>query len=54
MTVKLGGKLNVTVSDQAADVELDMTQMTYTSTHDKNPNDTSAPAPAATPAAPAK
>lgn len=54
MTVKLGGKLSVTVSDQAADVELDMTQMTYTSTHDKNPNDTAAPAPATTPAAPAK
>jgi hypothetical protein len=47
MTVKLSGKLNVTVSDQAADVDLDMTQTTYTSTHDKNPNDT---APATTPA----
>lgn len=48
MTVKLGGKLNVTVSDQAAEVELEMTQTTYTSTHDKNPNDA---APATTPPA---
>lgn len=46
MVVKLGGKLNVTVSDQAADVELEMTQKTYTSTSDKNPNDaTPTPAP---------
>jgi hypothetical protein len=40
MTVKLGGKLNVTVSDQAADVDLEMTQVTYTGTFDKNPNET--------------
>lgn len=50
MTVKLSGKLNVTVSDQAADVDLDMTQTTYTSTYDKNPNEA---APAATSTAPA-
>lgn len=39
MEVKLVGKLNVTVSDQAADVELEMTQSTYTEAFDKNPND---------------
>lgn len=39
MEVKLVGKLNVTVSDQAADVDLEMTQTTYTTTYDKNPND---------------
>jgi len=54
MTVKLGGKLNVTVSDQAADVDLEMTQMTYTGTFDKNPNETLPAATGATPAAPAK
>jgi hypothetical protein len=53
MTVKLSGKLNVTVSDQAADVELEMTQTTYTSTFDKNPNDAATAAPVA-PTAPAK
>jgi hypothetical protein len=39
MSVGLKGKLNVSVSDQAADVELEQTQKTYTSTSDKNPNE---------------
>jgi hypothetical protein len=52
MTVKLGGKLNVTVSDQAADVDLEMTQVTYTGTFDKNPNETLPAATGTTPAAP--
>jgi hypothetical protein len=52
MTVKLGGKLNVTVSDQAADVDLEMTQVTYTSTADKNPNDSAPATTGVTPAVP--
>jgi len=39
MSVVLKGKLNVSVSEQPADVELEQTQKTYTSTSDKNPND---------------
>lgn len=37
MDVKLKGTLKVTVSDQEADVELEQTQKTFTSTSDKNP-----------------
>lgn len=55
MVVKLSGKLNVTVSDQAADVELEMSQTTYTTSYDKNPNDAAPTTPASgTPPAPGK
>jgi hypothetical protein len=39
MSVVLKGKLNVSVSEQPADVELEQTQKTYTQTSDKNPNE---------------
>jgi hypothetical protein len=44
MVVKLKGNLNVTVSDQPAEVDLEQTQTTYTSTMDKNPLETGAAA----------
>jgi len=43
MTVRLSGKLTISVGDQKADVDLDQTQTTKTETLDKLPEDTTKP-----------